>query len=185
MRDNDNTANTTDTDTPDGVAFHEHILVGVDASESSLAALAWAAGQARLTGLPLRVVHAWTFVPYPYVDPLLVRSTAEEAAQQVLRRAIDDAIGDDDTIDVRAEIVVGHPARVLGRLGRTARMIVIGGGGHGELAGLLLGSVGLHLAAHAPVPVVIVPAIRVPATVAAATGGDSVAAPVHHPFTFL
>ena len=35
------------------------IVVGIDDSAASQAALRWAAAQSRLTGIPLRVVHAW------------------------------------------------------------------------------------------------------------------------------
>jgi nucleotide-binding universal stress UspA family protein len=137
------------------------ILVGVDGSQSSRAALRWAAAQARLTRLPLLVVHAWTSASYPHLSPLLVRELAEREAWTVLDRAVREGIGDRpedrEGLEITTRLVAGHPARVLASLGRDAAMVVIGAGGHGELAGLLLGSVGLHLAAHAPVPVVTVP----------------------------
>jgi nucleotide-binding universal stress UspA family protein len=141
------------------------IVVGVDQSPSSHAALRWALGHARLTGLPLLIVHAWRSVPYPYVSPDLVRDAAEEAAQQVLDDALRECERDRIGVDVSARLVQGHPARVLAALGRASTMVVVGAGGHGELAGLLLGSVGLHLVSHAPVPVVVVPCP--PATVPA------------------
>ena len=149
------------------------ILVGVDESASSRAALRWAVGQSRVTGLPLLVVHAWRGSPYPYVDATLGREVAELRAQEILDSAVreateaTEAAGKGTSPDVTARLIRGHPARVLATLGQAATMVVIGAGGHGELAGLLLGSVGLHLVSHAPVPVVVVPC---PPPAAAADG---------------
>lgn len=133
------------------------IVVGVDSSPSSRAALRWAVAQARLSGQPLLVVHAWHWMPTSCADPALTREAAAEEAQRVL----DDALGAVRAIaagiEIGARLVQGNPARVLAALGRSSTMVVVGAGGHGELAGLLLGSVGLHLVPHSPVPVVVVP----------------------------
>jgi nucleotide-binding universal stress UspA family protein len=150
----------------------KRIVVGVDDTPSSHAALRWAVAQARLTGLPLLVVHAWTCPTYPYVDQLVVQEVAEREAERILAEAVRDGVGSGNGLRLDTQLVHGHPARALARLGRSASMLVVGAGGHGELAGLLLGSVGLHLATHAPVPVVIVPAPSAPGPRLAESAGN-------------
>jgi nucleotide-binding universal stress UspA family protein len=158
------------------------IVVGVDGSPSSIAALRWAAQEARATGARLLVVHAWTYPPLYEVDPIVAREVAETSARHGLEQTMRAALGDDyDDIDVQTDIEHGHPARVLVSRGANARLIVIGAGGHGRLAGLLLGSVGLHLVSHAPAPVVVVPQPPEEAKVATDSVGDELVGS-YHPF---
>jgi nucleotide-binding universal stress UspA family protein len=51
--------------------------------------------------------------------------------------------------------VEGPPARTLLDAARDADLVVVGSRGHGGFTGLLLGSVSLHVAQHAPCPTVI------------------------------
>ncbi|WP_159062426.1 universal stress protein, partial [Streptomyces caniscabiei] len=41
------------------------VTVGIDGSPESLAAAAWAAREARLRALPLRLLNVWEMVPEP------------------------------------------------------------------------------------------------------------------------
>ena len=134
------------------------IVVGVDGSESSLAALRWAVRQAKLTGAPLEIVSAWEWlVNYlgwespqpPDYDP------ADEARRQ-LDKAVSAVLTTGDGIEVHRSVVEGHAAPVLEALSKTADLVVVGSHGHGEFAGMLLGSVSEHCVTHCHCPVVVI-----------------------------
>lgn len=133
------------------------IVVGVDGSEHSKVALAWAVHQATLTGDPLTVVMTWEFpnsYGYPVPWPENVDFAAD--AKTVLEETVTAALGASPTIPLTRDVVQGHPALVLEDASRTSALLVVGSRGHGEFAGMLLGSVSEHLATHAHCPLVIV-----------------------------
>lgn len=139
----------------------ERIVVGVDASPGSVRALRWAAEQAHRLGWELHVIHAWTVPSYPFIDPQLVTETARAAAQQTIDRTLQDAFGaDEPDVTTTTRLVHGPAPHALTLAAEDAGMLVVGSRGHGEVAGMLLGSVAMHLAAHAPCPLVVVPAPR-------------------------
>lgn len=137
------------------------IVVGVDGSPHSVAALRWTLRQAVLTGAPVEAVACWhapamvgAYAPVAYVDIDLSEPTGD-----VARAALADAVAatpgaTDVTVDVR--VAQGYPAMLLLEAAEGADLLVVGSRGHGELSGMLLGSVGLHCATHAPCPVLIV-----------------------------
>ena len=139
-------------------ATQRRIVVGVDGSAASLAALRWAVRQAELTGAPLEIVSAWewpasysgweTPVPPDY-DP------ADEARRQ-LDKAVSAVLTPRDAIEVRQSVIEGHAAPVLEALSKTADLVVVGSHGHGEFVGMLLGSVSEHCVTHCDCPVVVV-----------------------------
>ncbi|WP_307815825.1 universal stress protein [Streptomyces sp. 7-21] len=136
------------------------VVVGVDGSPSSLAAVGVAAAEARMRRCPLRVVHAFTpptlYVPrYPQSVQAAERSLRAVAAQALTdaeQRARELAPG----IDVSGEIVTGESLTVLRDRSRGAALLVVGSRGMGSFAGLLLGSTSAKLAAHAQCPVMVV-----------------------------
>ena len=135
------------------------IVVGIDGSKGSEAALRFAGAEAELRDVPLRVVTAW-YVPagvyaggfVPTMDSIDYRSWQRETAERQLK----DVLGADRA--ARSELVVaeGTPAAVLRDESEGAELLVVGSRGHGGFAGLLLGSVSQQCAAHAQCPVVIV-----------------------------
>lgn len=138
------------------------IVVGVDGSPGSKAALRWALAEARLRGTALEAVHAW-MPPYvaaglglaPVIDEEYLRAhreKAEEMLDTVLAEVADEAKG----VDVRRVVAEGPAAQVLVERAAGADLLVVGSRGLGGFAGLLLGSVGQQCAHHAPCPVVIV-----------------------------
>lgn len=132
------------------------IVVGVDGSPSSMAALEWAANQAELTGSTLDVVAAWEW-PMTYGAPFALPSEYDPAADA--RRELDDAIATARTahpkVQFRPVVVEGHPAPALVDASRGASLLVVGSRGHGEFAGMLLGSVSEHCVTKAHCPVLV------------------------------
>ena len=142
------------------------IVVGVDGSQDSKDALAWAARQAELTGAPLRVITAWKLpvsfstvwqMPATYGKSHdFAQEDFAEDARNTLHAAIDEVLGEDRRESVTSQLVIGHPAQVLIEASRGAVLLVVGGRGHGGFAGMLLGSVSQHCVSHAACPVVVV-----------------------------
>ncbi|MGY1708802.1 universal stress protein [Geodermatophilus sp. SYSU D00758] len=132
------------------------IVVGVDGSPASGEALRWAAGQARLTGGALHAVLAW-HVPVTY--GLTVQAEPDQAAHgsRTLAACVAGALDGEDAARVERDVVEGHPAAALLDAAEGADLLVVGRRGRGGFAGLVLGSVSRHVAAHAPCPVVVHP----------------------------
>jgi nucleotide-binding universal stress UspA family protein len=132
------------------------IVVGVDGSESSGHALRWAARQAQLTGCRLDVVVSWElptsfgWVP-PYPSDFNPAKDAQKAADDELAAAL----GSHPDVVVQTTIVEGHPAPTLVEASRGADLLVLGSRGHGEFAGMLLGSVTQHCVTNAHCPVLV------------------------------
>lgn len=133
------------------------IVVGVDGSEHSKVALAWAARQAALTSSTLVVVTAWHLpVNYGWGVPLPDDLDFEADAKAMLESVIKEVLGSDPGIALNTHVTEGHPARVLTEESKGASLIVVASRGHGEFAGMLLGSVSEYLTAHSHCPVVVV-----------------------------
>jgi nucleotide-binding universal stress UspA family protein len=137
------------------------IVVGVDGSEPSAEAVAYALRQARLEGADIRAVTAWhiSAVSYggPGAAPLVNLHEAFEKDAQAISHDALKAVGNDAAgIDIQAIVREGHPAKVLLDEAANADLLVVGSRGLGGFAELLLGSVSHECAQHATCPVVIV-----------------------------
>ena len=139
------------------------IVVGVDGSDCSKAALTWAITQARLTGANVEAVSAWRdpamygygmgFAPVPDIGESMAA-----LAQKTLDRAVDEVSAAlQQPVQVTTRVEEGHPAQILPRAAAGAQMLVVGSRGHGAFAGMLLGSVSQHCVQHPPCPVVVIP----------------------------
>ena len=139
----------------------QRIVVGVDGSQSSKAALAWAIGQAELTDATLEAVMAWEYpisfagVGYAPIGSAMDTDFAENA-EQVLDGAISETVDPASKIKVSATTREGNPARILLEAAEGADLLVVGSRGHGGFTEALLGSVSQHCVHHAQCPVVIV-----------------------------
>ena len=139
------------------------IVVGVDGSELSLAALAWAADEARLRNSRLVAVHAWA-APYAPAMPGIMEPAGppvdRDVIQQASREALDAWLGEAaatlEGVEVEAAAVENEAAEALIERSEGADLLVVGSRGHGRLAGALLGSISQKAAQHARCPVVIV-----------------------------
>jgi nucleotide-binding universal stress UspA family protein len=153
------------------------IVVGVDGSAGSDAALSWALAEARLRGSRVRLVHAYETPHVPITDvglgvaggmalPVGTSEGAEglrSAVERDARRLIDDAVGRvgseaTDALEIDRVAAHGPPAATLIESARNAELLVLGSRGRGGFLGLLLGSVSQQCAQHPPCPVVILPA---------------------------
>lgn len=138
------------------------IVVGVDGSDSSKAALAWAVRQAAVTGAAVDALIAWQ-VPGPFVYGYAVtvaRPELEKEAAKILDEAIAEAAALAPGVKIRPVVVQDNPAQALLDAAKDAELLVVGSRGHGGFAEALLGSVGQHCAHHATCPVVIIRGAR-------------------------
>ncbi len=145
------------------------ITAGVDGSQESLAALAWAAREAVRRGLALRVVHAWR-VQSPEVIESAITGDADSQAERVhsaVTEAVRTVTERHPDLDVTADVVEGPAVDTLVAAAADAELLVLGSRGHGPIVGFLLGSVGQQVIAGAARPVVLVRAGDEPSAEAA------------------
>ena len=145
----------------------QRIVVGVDGSETSKAALRWAAALARAFGVELEAVrafryppalHDWSALPsnYGFLPALPPEDVVERGVHDDLAELVAAELGSDSGATVRVQR--GHPAEVVLEAAADAVALVVGRSGHGGLTELLrVGSVARACAEHAPCPVVVVP----------------------------
>ena len=132
------------------------VVVGVDGSAGSVAAVAYAAelaareqtGLTAVLALP-PTTDAMGFVTGPY-------ETQVEAARQLLSQSVAAGAKDHPEVPVTTVVVQTHPVEALLRHARDARVVVVGSRGHGALASLVIGSVSREMLQHSPAPVVVV-----------------------------
>ena len=130
------------------------VVVGVDGSPSSIAALRYAARLATALDTGLEAVTVWSYPAFS--EPVvLVEWTPERDAAAILDEAVRRAFGDSPPAGLTRTVLPGPAARTLIGLSRHCGMLVLGTRGHGGFTGLLLGSVSNSCAQHAHCPVLI------------------------------
>lgn len=133
------------------------VVVGVDGSPSSHAALRWAVRYAGLIDGTVDVVAAWDLPGAYGWSALAVDADFDEAvARQRLDQELSEVLGAEGAASVRALLVRGNTVAVLLAAAKEAEALVVGSRGRGGFARALLGSVSQHVAQHAKCPVVIV-----------------------------
>ncbi|WP_214369168.1 universal stress protein [Pseudonocardia sp. H11422] len=144
------------------------IVVGVDGSAGSRAALEYAMADAARRDAQVRVVSVFPLQEYwpagyygvggyETAPETLAQLTTdiERSVQRMIQEAVaQQGVGAGVTVDVQA--LPGTPAKVLLEQARRADLLVLGHRGRGGFASALLGSVGLQCVLHAPCPVTIV-----------------------------
>ncbi|WOQ69204.1 universal stress protein [Microbacterium limosum] len=135
------------------------VVVGIDGSEVSEAALAFAAAEADRRGTELIAVSVWSpvavpleFSTYPE-DYLANMQTATEEMQAV---ALAGLASDYPDLRVRRVVESGFPASVIAARGRSAELVVLGSHGRGAFARFLLGSVSEEVLARLPTVTAVV-----------------------------
>jgi nucleotide-binding universal stress UspA family protein len=129
------------------------ILVGIDESPASRAAMRWAVEHACATRAQIQAVAVWHLPPQLGDMPVLPCEQLQEEAQSWLR----EAIPPNCEVPVRTEVVRGDPTAVLLEHAQRAQLIVLGNHGHGPLHSAIFGSVVYRCAHRARCPVVLVP----------------------------
>jgi nucleotide-binding universal stress UspA family protein len=144
---------------------HRGILVGVDGSASSMAAVNWAARDAAMRNVPLTLMHViapvvpavapWPEIPIPqdYFDRL------DDKARRILedaRRAVADSTADHGPPFVHSVVVHGPTVSTLVNESKIADMMVVGCRGEGALGRVPFGSVSTGLVNYAHCPVAVV-----------------------------
>lgn len=133
------------------------VVVGVDGSPASKAALRWALWYAELTHSSITALMAWNNpLIYDWQVPGLedfAHSTAK-----ALNATIREVAGDAPVVEINREVAQGHPAKALLDVASEAPadLLVVGNRGHGGFTGALLGSVSQHCVHHASCPVVVI-----------------------------
>ncbi|MEV4410499.1 universal stress protein [Catellatospora sp. NPDC049609] len=136
------------------------VVVGVDGSPPATVALRWAADEAALRGLPLKIA-------YVSEDPAPREGTSTEdvaltsAGHKVTDHAMAEVRELHPDITLTTQVLRDDPAHGLIRESETASMVVVGSRGHGGFHDLMLGSTSLQVAMHAKSAVAVV---RPPAT---------------------
>ena len=133
------------------------VVVGIDGSARSLAAMRWAAAEARVRDADLEVVHAWRLPVMSPPSPMTVLpdySLLEANGRAVLEAAV--AQPDLAGLRVHSRLTHDSPARALLERATGAGLLVAGTRGLGRVSGALVGSVSRQLLHHAPCPVVVI-----------------------------
>ena len=139
----------------------ELVVVGVDGSAESIAALRWAAHYATASGARVRALLAWHYpgaVGGPPIEkaPKAVHDQTDVQMHETLDTAIAKAYEGRDSGGVEKAIGYGHPAQALIEASKEADLLVVGRHGHGAFTGMLLGSVSIHCVTGAHCPVVVI-----------------------------
>ncbi len=133
------------------------MVVGVDGSAGSMAALEWVAHLADLTWSTVEAITTWEW-PASYGIALFLPTEYDPAAaaDTMLRDAVKIAQDAHPGVAFLPVVVEGHPAPVLTRASRDADLLAVGSRGHGEFAGMLIGSVSEYCTLHAHCPVLVI-----------------------------
>ncbi|MFC9931933.1 universal stress protein [Streptomyces sp. NPDC127190] len=133
------------------------IMVGLDGSPESRAAAEWAAREAKLRGLPVKLLQVWEPVPQPMAQaPLLGAETHQHWTGRIPRECAEGLRLRHPGVEVSTEQLTGRPAEALVDAAKDADMLVLGSRRLGGVGGFLVGSVGLAVVAHSERPVVLV-----------------------------
>lgn len=141
------------------------IVVGIDQSECSRQALAWALEEARRRGDTLEIIYAfgatsgWIGMG-DVVGAVVTENFAEDqvavAARTVLDEEVAIVIGTECDVDLVLRTVPLHAGEALVEASKGADLLVVGTHGHGDIRSALVGSVSSHCVHHAVCPVVTV-----------------------------
>ncbi|WP_187361528.1 universal stress protein [Phytoactinopolyspora mesophila] len=136
------------------------IVVGIDGSRDSEAALFWAAKEARLRGDRLVILYAVhtpvTAVPFGGASVLPPTAELKTYGENLLEVATSLVTTEDAPLEVATELVVQPPVPALLAASRTADLVVVGSRGLGAVGAAFLGSVSTRVASRAACPTIVI-----------------------------
>jgi nucleotide-binding universal stress UspA family protein len=135
------------------------VVVGVDGSDPSVAALSWASRYGAATGATVRAVRVWHYPTAAGLPPGKTPEPVETEVEGWIRDELSQAVtkaNPDPSAQVESKIVYGHPAQALIDESRGESLLVLGHRGHGGFTEALTGSIVIHCVNHAACPVVVV-----------------------------
>ena len=135
------------------------VVVGVDGSDPSVAALSWASRYGAATGATVRAVRVWHYPTSAGLPPGKTPQPVEGEVEGWIRDELSDAVAKaslDPSAQIESKIVYGHPAEALIDESRGQSLLVVGHRGHGGFAEVVTGSIAIHCVNHATVPVVVI-----------------------------
>lgn len=140
------------------VSDARRIVVGIDGSPSSSAALAYACRRAERTGEVVVALHAWrVHAPSTDVWSSVPRTLKEENQRRLLlAESVAGTREDHPDVQLELEAVAVDPATCLVDASANASLLVVGSRGRGLVGGLLLGSVSQAVLRQARCPVAVV-----------------------------
>jgi nucleotide-binding universal stress UspA family protein len=151
------------------VTLSKIVLVGVDGSPESGAALTYAVAEAERRGARLRVVSTYfpEYAVHGRTRPLTASETGIEVDLEAqTRRMVEEALaGEAEPPAVEVVVAAGPAAGVLIDRSGEVDVLVLGHRGRGGFASMLLGSVSLQCVLHARCPVIVVRPTGVPGSV--------------------
>nr|WP_163549910.1 universal stress protein [Candidatus Frankia nodulisporulans] len=131
------------------------IVVGVDGSDPSCAAVRWAADQAIAREAPLYLINAYRVYIAPFAPPTEYFVSLHQDAEQLLADTVTATLDDDLDLDLHLIAVDDSASRALLLAAQDAQLLVVGTRGHGGFAELVLGSTAHQCVLHAPCPVAV------------------------------
>jgi nucleotide-binding universal stress UspA family protein len=138
------------------------IVVGIDESPASAAALRWAVDQSHATGLPLRLVRTWrvsasTSAAIRSGAGEYIEAATADARARATRWVLDTLGADATRVPWTLEVHEGGAGPVLVDVSHDAQLVVVGTHEHTGLHRAVSGSVSHYVLSHADRPVVAVP----------------------------
>ena len=147
-------------DIPAEAATGAPVVVGVDGSDVSSSAIAYAYDQASSRGVGLTVVHAWWLDNVEDAAAAAIWTVDWQAFAQEEQALVAESLAGWQEkypdVAVRRHSVRGLPVEALVRQSENASLVVVGTRGRGGFGGLLLGSVSQGVMRRAQCPVAIV-----------------------------
>lgn len=140
------------------------VVVGVDGSPHSVAALQWAISQAAAQLGEVIAVFCWQ-MPLIGIPGGYSRDEVEQSAKSALNAVLAE-FAPSPAVPLRQVVAEGDPTESLIEASRGASLLVLGIRGRSPFAGLMLGSVSQACAAHAACPVVLVKITDAPGSAA-------------------
>lgn len=145
---------------PDADVVRHGVVVGVDGSAASDAAIGYAFGIASDVAESLTAIHAWHDPTRTGVGTMMaITYDPDEIAKEerlALAQSLTGWQAKFPDVEVEAKVVLGHPVPALVSRATHARILVVGSRGRGALTSLVLGSVSHGVLHHATGPVAVV-----------------------------